>query len=124
MALADITLNDGAETPVAHTFAYIGSENGRVVRRDMARTPDLPLQMTIGHTKTTRNGVKVDSHLVKFDYAAMDADGVTVRWASIRTIVDCDPDIYSDALADDLAALTRNYLSSTNARLLCRGSVG
>lgn len=124
MALADITLNDGQGTPVAHTFAYVGSENGKYVRKDMARTPELPLSLTLGHTKAKVKGVVVDSHLFRIDNAILDGDAVTVRNASIRVIIDCDPAIYSDSLADDLAALTRNYFSSANTRLLMRGSVG
>lgn len=124
MALADITLNDGQGTPVAHTFAYVTTENGRVLRKDMARTPDLPLMLTLGHTKAKVKGQTADSHLFRIDNSVLDADGVTVRHANIRVMIDCDPAIYSDGLADDLAAFVRNYFSSANTRLLMRGSVG
>lgn len=124
MALADITLNDGQGTPVAHTFAYVTTENGRVLRKDMARTPDLPLTLTLGHTKAKVKGQTADSHLFRIDNSVLDADSVTVRHANIRVMIDCDPAIYSDGLADDLAAFVLNYFSSANTRLLMRGSVG
>jgi len=125
MALADITLNDGQGTPVAHTFAYVGTDTtGRVLRRDMSRTPDLPLQLTIGHKDTKIDGQKAASHVVRFDETKMDADGVTARKANIRVMIDCDNAIYSDGLADDLAAYVRNYFSSANTRALMKGSVG
>lgn len=123
MALADITLNDGQGTPVAHTFEYVTTENGRVVRKDMTRTPDLPLTLTLGHQKAKRNGVAVDSHLVRFDDARMDADGVTVRYGNVRIMVDQDPQSYSDAVADDYAAFIRNFATSANFRSLMKGSV-
>lgn len=124
MALADITINDGQGTPVAHSFAYVTSENGKVVRKDLSRTPDLPLTLTIGHTKSKKGGVTVDSHLLRVDETKMDADGVTARYANVRVMVDCDPNIYTDGLADDLAAYIRNYLTGANMRLLMKGSVG
>lgn len=125
MALADIVINDGQGTPVAHTFRYTvtNDKSGRVVRKDIARTPDLPLLLTMGHETQKQNGVKVDSHLWKLDDARMDADGVTVRYAGVTTTVRCDPNIYSDALADDLAAFLRNYFTSANMRALMRGFV-
>jgi len=125
MALADIVINDGQGSPVAHTFAYVSSDSaGRVIRKDMSRTPDLPLTLTIGHQKSKVAGVSVDSHLVKVDDSIMDSDGITVRRASIRVIIDCDPNIYTDGEADNLAAYMRNYFSSANCRLLMKGSVG
>lgn len=123
MGLADVVINDGQGTPVAHTFVYVTTENGRVIRKDMARTPDLPLIMEIGHNKVKRSGVVFDGHLWRINDSRMDADGVTVRNASIRVIVECDPQIYSDALSDDLMAWTRNMLTQANGRLLLRGSV-
>lgn len=125
MALADIVLNDGQGSPVAHTFAFIGTDKtGRVVRKDMSRSPDLPLTLTLGHQTQKSGGVAVDAHLVKLDDARMDADNVTVRSAGFTATVRCDPNIYSDALADDLAAWLRNYFTSANMRLLMKGSVG
>lgn len=122
MALADVTLNDGQGTPVAHTFALVTITNGKTVRQDMARTPELPLSLTIGHTKTKVKGTQCDSHLIRFDESVLDGDGVTVRYANIRVMIDCDPGIYSDGLADNLAAYVRNCLSSANTRLIMRGS--
>lgn len=126
MALADIVLNDGQGTPVAHTFAYITTDqNGRVIRKDMARTPDLPLLLTLAHNKVKRGAVLYDGHLFRIDDSLLDADNITVRGASVRVITECDPNIYSDTLvADNLAAFIRNYFSSANMRLLMRGSVG
>lgn len=126
MALADIVLNDGQGTPVAHTFVYITTDpSGRVIRKDMARTPDLPLMLTIGHNKVKRGTVSYDGHLVRVDDSLLDADNITVRGASVRVIVECDPAIYSDTnVADNLAAYVRNYFSSANMRLIMRGSVG
>lgn len=125
MALADIVINDGQGTPVAHTFAYVGTiTNGKVVRKDMSRTPDLPLTLQIGHQTVKKSGQVAEAHLWRIDDSKMDADGVTVRFASVRVIIECDPNIYSDAEADDLAAFVRNYFSSTNTRLLMKGSVG
>lgn len=125
MALADIVINDGQGTPVAHTFAYVTTDNGRVVRKDMSRTPDLPLILTFGHNSVKRGGVTYDGHLVRIDNTILDADGVTPRYESIRIISEVDPKIYSDTLvADNQAAFTRNLLTSVFWRLFLRGSVG
>lgn len=124
MALADITIANGAETPANQVFSYVTTQNGKVIRSNLTRTPDLPMTLTIGHTKAKVRGVQVDSHLWRVDNSVMDADGVTTRYANIRVMVDCDPAIYTDGLADDLAAFVRNYFTSANTRLWMKGSVG
>lgn len=126
MALADITLNDGQSTPAAHTFEFVTfDKQGRVIRKDVGRTPDLPLLLTLGHqVQRGANGKPVEAHVVKFDDARLDADGVTVRTAGVTITFRVDPNIYSDELADDHAALCRNLLTSTFVRALMRGSVG
>lgn len=124
MAFADITLNDGAGSPVAHTFTVISNSNGRVVRSDFSAPAETPLTMTMAHTQNTRAGVKVKSHLVRFDIAVLDADGITVHTANVRICADVPNAICSDALADNLAAFTRNYASSANIRALLKDSVG
>lgn len=124
MALANVVLNDGQGTPVAHTFEYTGAgSNGRVIRTDMAANPETPLTMTLAHTERVRNGVKEKSHLVRFDKGILDADGVTLHNANIRVMIDVPNPVQSDALADDLSAFVRNFLSSANARAILKGSV-
>lgn len=124
MALADITLNDGQGTPQAHTFTFVSSQNGKIVRSDLSRSPEIPLTMTHGHQTAVRKNVKTDSHLLRFDDAVLDADGVTAIVANIRIMADVPVSIYSDALADDFAAFIRNWASSANVRAWMRNSVG
>lgn len=124
MALADITLNDGQGTPVAHTFSFIQNVNGRVVRSDLTATPETPLLMTQGHQDSKRQGVPVKSHLYRIDKTILDGDGVTPHTANIRMMADVPNPIHSDALADDLAAFIRNWATSANVRAWLRGSVG
>lgn len=124
MALADIVLNDGQGTPVAHTFAFTQSVNNRIIRADMAAAPEAPLTMTHAHSEQTRNGVKVKSHLFRIDKGILDGDGVTTHTANIRLMCDVPNPILSDALADDLAAFIRNWATSANVRLWVKGSVG
>lgn len=124
MALADITLNDGQGTPVAHTFTYTGTVNGRVIRNDFSAPAEEPLQMTHAHQTSKRAGVEVKSHLIKFDKTKLDSDGTTPYVADIRIAGDCPAQIYSDALADDFAAYVRNWATSANVRAWFRGSVG
>lgn len=124
MALADISIADGQGSPVTHVFSYIGSDKqGRIVRKDLTRTPDLPLLLTIGHQTQRQAGVTVDAHLVKIADSRMDADGVTVRYADVAVTCRVDPDIYTDGLADDFAAYLRNFFSSANMRLIMKGAV-
>lgn len=125
MALADITLNDGQGTPAAHVFTFIRSDtNGRIVRSELAASPETPLIMTQAHTTNKRSGVSVTSHLFRIDKTVMDADGVTPLTANIRLMADTPIGILSDALADDLAAFIRNWASSANVRAWLKGSVG
>lgn len=124
MALADITLNDGKGTPVAHTFAYISSQGSRVVRAELTAPPEAPLLMTHAHSEKKANGVTVKSHLFRIDQTVLDADGITPYQTNIRLMADVPNSVYSDALADDLAAFIRNWASSTNIRAWLRGSVG
>lgn len=124
MALANITLNDGQGTPVAHTFEFITSQNGKVVRSDLSRTPEVPLIMTHGHMTAAKKGVTVDSHLLRIDDAVLDSDGITVHTPNIRLMADVPRPVYSDGLADNFAAYIRNWATSANVRAWLRGSNG
>lgn len=124
MALADITLNDGQGTPVAHTFTYVATNGSKVVRRDFAADPEAPLQLTHGHMTTTKGGKAVDSHLLRVDRVVLDSDGVTPHDSNIRLMCDVPKAVLSDALADDFAAYIRNWATSANVRAWLKGSVG
>lgn len=124
MALADIILNDGQGTPVAHTFTYVATTNGRVVRSDMSASPETPLTMTHAHQNVKRDGASYKSHLLRFDVTKLDADNVTAFANNIRLAADVADKVLSDALADDLAAYIRNWASSANVRAWLKGSVG
>lgn len=124
MALADITLNDGQGTPVAHAFTFISAINNRIVRSDLAAAPEAPLTLTIAHSENVRNGSKIRSHLTRFDKTILDGDGITPYVANIRLMADVPNPILTDALADDLAAFIRNWASSANVRAWLKGSVG
>lgn len=124
MALADITLADGQGTPVNHTFTYIGTVNGRVVRSELAASPEEPLTLTFGHQEGLKNGVKVKSHLMRIDRTKLDSDGVTPHVMNVRLMADVPNPVFSDAVADDLAAYVRNWATSANVRAWLKGSVG
>lgn len=124
MALADITINDGQGTPVAHTFVYVGSTGNRVLRSDFAAAAETPLIMTHAHQDSKVGGKPSKSHLYRIDKSILDADGVTVHKANIRIMADIPNAVVSDALADDLAAFVRNWASSANVRAWFKNSVG
>lgn len=124
MALADITLNDGQSTPVAHTFAYVSSENGRVKRTELAAPTEEPLALTMGHRESKSGKTVVRSHLLRVDKTKLDTDGITPHQANIRLMSDVPNPILSDALADDFAAYIRNWATSANVRAWLKGSVG
>lgn len=124
MALADITLNDSQATPVSHVFSYVGTENGQIIRKNLAKSPETPETLILGHKKVKVNGVEVDSHLWRLNQTKLDADGVTVRRRSIRVIIEEDPMIYSDADAEDLATMLVNGMSETFVKSFMKGSVG
>lgn len=124
MAYADITLNDGASTPVAHVYTAINQKNGRVLRSDFAAAAETPWTLTMGHNEQTRAGSKVKSHLIRFDITVLDADGITPRTANARICADVPIAIQSDQLADHFAALVRNYATSANFRAFFKDSVG
>lgn len=124
MALADITLNDGQASPVAHTFTYIASRDGRTIRADMAAPTEEPLTMTFAHNERKVGGKTQRGHLVRFDKTKLDSDGITPLVANIRLNADIPNPILSDALADDLAAYIRNWATSVNVRAWLKGSVG
>lgn len=124
MALADITLNDGQGTPVAHVFAFTATTNGRVLRSDFSAPAEEPLTLTHAHNESKRGTVKVRSHLLRVDKTILDTDGITPHQANIRLMADVPNPVLTDALADDLAAYIRNWASSANVRAWLRGSVG
>lgn len=124
MALSDITLADGQASPVSHVFTFVSTANGRVIRSDLAASPETPLTLTHAHSERKAGTLKVASHLLRIDKVALDADNVTQIPANIRVMADVPSTIYSDALADDFAAFIRNWATSANVRAWLRGSVG
>lgn len=123
MALADITINDGQGSPVAHTYVYVQTSGNRVIRSDFAAAPEAPWTLTIAHQDTTISGQKGKSHLFRLDRTVLDQDNVTSYKANFRICGDIPNAILSDALCDDFAAQIRNWATSANIRALCRGSV-
>lgn len=124
MALADIVVNDGQGTPVAHTFKYVATTNGRVIRKDFAAGTEEPIMMAHAHNTKTVNGKRIDGHLYRLDVTLLDSDGVTPHTANIRLCADVPSAIYSDGLADNLAAYVRNWATNANVRDWLKGSVG
>jgi len=124
MALADIILADGQGTPVNHTFIYVSTNNGRVLRSELAASPETPLTHTLAHSERVKNGAKERSHLMRIDRTVLDSDGITPFTANIRLMADVPNTILSDALADDFAAFVRNWATNANVRLWLKGSVG
>lgn len=124
MALADITLADSQSTPVNHVMAYVGTENGLAVRKNLSASLDTPEQYAIGSRDAKANGVPVKTCLRKLTLGRLDADGVTTRYASIREIIEVDPKIHTDALIEDLVTMFR--ADGTEARCVSyiKGSVG
>lgn len=124
MALADITLVDSQVAPVSHVFSYVTTENGQVVRRNLAMPPDQPETLIMGHKPMKVGGVPVDSHLWRLNQSYLDADGVTVRRMSVRVIWEIDNQIYSDARIEDMAAMCLSGLTETFVKSFTKGSVG
>lgn len=124
MALADITINDGQGTPVAHTFTYVSTANGRVIRSDFSAPAEAPLMIMHAHNESKRAGTTVKSHLFKVERTILDSDGITPHVANIRLMCDVPNPVLSDAVADDFAAFIRNWASSANIRAWLKGSVG
>lgn len=123
MALADIVINDGQSTPVAHTFSFTGTSGNRVIRSDFSANPEVPRSLTIEHREAKKSGATVKSHLYRVDVQALDADSVTTYAANIRLMADVPNPILSDALAADLAAYIRNWATAVNITAWLRGSV-
>lgn len=124
MAFADITLNDGQGTPVAHTFTVISTKDGRVVRSDLAAPPEEPFLMTMAHNQKTVSGQVQKGHLVRWDKTVLDADGVTPHPNNIRIAADIRNAVCTQALAADFAAMIRNWATAENVYALFKDSVG
>jgi len=124
MALADIILNDGQGTPVAHTFTFVSSVNNRIIRADLAAGPEVPLTLTHAHSEDKKGGVTVRRHLLRLDRTVLDTDGITPHQVNIRLMSDVPNAVLTDALADDCAAYIRNWATAANVRAWFRGSVG
>lgn len=123
MALADVTLADGQSTPVNHVFAFVSALDGRVVRSELAAPAEEPKILTIGHREAKRSGVTIRSHLVRWDWTLLDTDGITPFTSNIRINVDVPNPILSDALAKNLAAMVRNFVTEANLIAIVKNSV-
>lgn len=123
MALEDITLVDSEASPVSHVFSYVGTTSGKVLRADMAASPEEPILFTIGHTARQVNGKTLRSHLARLDWTLLDADGVTPFANNLRLMCDVFDPVLSDALVDNMTACVVDFMTEANMRLLSRGSV-
>lgn len=124
MALADITLADGQGTPANHVFTYVGTVNNRVIRSEIAASPEVPKQLSYAHSESKRGAVTTKSHLMRVDVTVLDSDGITPYTANIRVMMDVPNPILSDALLADLAAYVRNWASAATVQAWGKGSVG
>lgn len=123
MALADITIADGQSTPVNHTFAYVSSLDGKVIRSELAAPAEEPKTLTIGHREAKKSGVTTRSHMVRWDWTVLDDDNITPYIANIRMMFDIPNAVLSDGLAADLAAMVRNFCTGANIQALAKNSV-
>lgn len=124
MALADITLVDSQATPVNHVLSYVATENGLVIRKNLALSLDEPETYAIGQKDAKVGGVPVKSTIIKLTRGFLDADGVTTRYMSVRTIWDVDPKIYTDARAEDMVAEMNSGHTEAAAKAYLKGSKG
>lgn len=124
MALADITLVDSKASPENHVMAFVTTENGQTVRKNLSAGLETPELYVIGSREGKANGVPIRSSLRKLTLGFLDADGVTTRYMSIREIVDVDPKIYTDARIEDLVTMFRTDGTEARMLLYTKGSVG
>lgn len=124
MALADITLVDSKASPENHVMAYVTTENGQTVRKNLTASLETPELYYLGSREGKSGGVPVRSSMRKLTLGFLDADGVTTRYMSIREIVDVDPKIYTDARIEDLVTMFRTDGTEARMLLYTKGSVG
>lgn len=124
MALADVTLVDSKASPENHVMAFVATENGQTVRKNLSASLETPELYVLGSRDGKANGVPVKSSLRKLTLGFLDADGVTTRYMSIREIVDVDPKIYTDARIEDLVTMFRSDGTEARMLLYTKGSVG
>lgn len=123
MALADITLADSKSTPTNHVFAYVGTVNNRVIRKNLSSGVDTPETLTIAHNETTKNGQKIDGHLARIDWILLDSDG-TAHQNNIRVIADVARATYDQADLEDKVTMVRNLITDAFMVSMAAGSVG
>lgn len=124
MALADITVNDAESTPVAHTFTYVGTQNGRVVRQELGAPTEEPQFLITAHDESKSGGVVKRGHLRRIDITQLDADGVTPHTASFYVRAVIPNPIMSEQLCKNGRAELFNSLAEADFVALCKGSVG
>lgn len=123
MALADITLADSKATPTNHVFAYVGTVNNRVIRKNLSAGVDTPETLTLAHQEATKSGNKIDSHLARIDWTLLDADG-TAHPQNIRVMCDIDRAVYDQADLEDKVTMLRNLITDAFMVSMAAGSVG
>jgi len=127
MALADITLADSKASPENHVFSYVGTQNNRVIRKNLSAPVDEPETLTLAHNERTANtkGVSqnINGHLARIDWVTLDADG-TARPQNIRAMADLDAAVYTQADFEDKVTMLRNLITDAFMVSLANGSVG
>lgn len=124
MALEDIIAEDAESTPVSHTFTFLRTESGRVVRSDLDADPETPWLLTLGHNSRKVDGYVVQGHLARLDVAVLDADGVTVHPNNIRVVTELRNAVLTEQLCKNLRATLFNALTEAFFIAWCKGSVG
>lgn len=117
-AIAALTINDGAATPVAHTFNPVTTDGSLASWAD--RSPTIPSgYRTISHEVASPNGSRTTYKVAmgfKFPIVAT-VDGVdqVIRYSSGQIVLNCHPDDTLQNRKDQLAYMA-NYLANASVK--------
>jgi hypothetical protein len=117
-AIAALTINDGATTPVAHTFNPVTTDGSLAKFAD--RSPSIPAGFrTISHEVEEPNGNRTVNRITmgfKFPVVAtIDSVDQVIRYDSAQVVLNIHPDSTLQNRKDQLAYVA-NYLANASVK--------
>lgn len=117
-AIAALTINDGATTPVAHTFSPVTTNGSKAVFADRSSTTLKGNRVITDEVRTPANGTGAYRRITGFSFpteAVVDGSTVVARLGSAQVVFNFAQDSTEQERKDQLAYVA-NWLANASVK--------
>lgn len=104
------------------TYALTSLVNGSSVRQNASAPVGLPEQLLISHQESSRGGIPLDRHLIRFNLSKLGSNGQSVLTASVYLTVEVPRDsAITVAMIRDMRTQMTNFVTNGNLDKILNG---